>query len=118
MDSARWLFVVLFFWLGATLWCNLLEPAKADLVPSEITTAASSNSTSGGLADASLATPTGWATKVWGWITILWKALTFDYGIFTGYLFILRIICIFFSVAGLYFIADIAWKIRSIALGG
>jgi len=112
MTSARWLFLILVLWLGATLWSNALEPATTDLVPSDISGAAYA------LSDSSLATPAG-LVKIWDWVTTLWKALIFDYAwCSTGYLVIFRIILIFFSVAGIYFIADIIWKVRSIVLGG
>ncbi len=113
MSGARWLFVILIFWLGATIWCNALEPAKTELVPSELSLGAVQ-----GMADPILTTAPGAVlVKITPWITKFWKALIFDYGIFTGWLVILRIICILFTVASLYYIADIIWKIRSILLG-
>lgn len=110
MNTPKWLFFVLVFWLLATLWSNALEPSKAELLPSDI------SSTSETMSDPSLTSAPG-LVKIPSWVSNLWKALIFDYAWFTGYLFILRIICIFFTVAGLYCIADIIWKIRSILLG-
>jgi len=120
MHSARWLLIILLLWLGATIWSNALEPAKTDLLPASVAAESSEASAGGikGLADPSLASASG-VTKVLGWAGNVWKALIFDYAWFDGWIIgaILRTICIIFSIAGLYFIFDLIWKVRSMLLG-
>lgn len=120
MTSARWLFVILILWIGATIWSKSLEPAETELLPSEIITTIVGDKTTNepGLSNSNLATSAG-LVKIWDWAEAVWKALVFDYAWFDGWVIgtILRIICMAFTVAGLYFIADIIWKIRSILLG-
>lgn len=113
MNTPKWLFFVLVFWVGATLWCNALEPSTTSLIPGSVMATVEGEDS---MQDPSLTTAAG-VTKIWDWVGNIWKALTFDYGIFESWLNIIRIICVLFSIASLYFIADIIWKIRSILLG-
>jgi len=110
MNTPRWMFFVLTFWILATIWCNALEPTKTDLLSTDITGSVES------MRDTSLASASGFTT-VWAWVQNIWKALTFDYAIFTGWLVILRYICIAFTVASLYFIIDMIWKVRTMLFG-
>jgi hypothetical protein len=112
MSTPKWLFFVLLLWLFATIWSNALEPAQADLIPSSMSGNISS------MSDPSLVTATG-TVRVWDWVANIWKALTFDYAWFDGWIIgtILRIICVLLTIASIYFIADMIWKIRSILLG-
>jgi len=121
MNSARWLLIVLLLWLGATIWSNALEPSKTSLLPANAITGSSEASAGdiNELADPNLATAAD-VKKAIGWAGILVKALIFDYAWFDGWVIgaILRGICIIFSIAGLYFVLDILWKVRSVMFGG
>jgi hypothetical protein len=66
-----------------------------------------------------VASPSG-VTKAWDWVKTIFKALAFDYAWFQGWIIgsILRAICIFFSIASIYLILDLLWKVRSIIFGG
>lgn len=115
MTSPRWLFVALILWILASLWSNALEPAETELLSSDIT------GTIEGMGDPSLASAGG-AAKVWSWVTNIWKALVFDYAWFEGWAIgtILRVICIVFTIASLYFIADLiilVFRVAWAALG-
>ncbi|MCJ7805217.1 hypothetical protein MUP46_01055 [Patescibacteria group bacterium] len=118
MNTPKWLFFVLVFWIGATMWCNALEPAQPALMPASMSAALGDPAVegTGGLSDPGLASASG-VTMVWNVVKDIWKALSFDYGIFTGWLVILRAICIVFSIASLYFLIDIIWKVRTMLLG-
>lgn len=117
MNSARWLLIVLLLWIGATIWSNALEPAKADLLPADVASVVTIG-TQDTLADPSMATGVT-VVKAISWAGSIWKALIFDYAWFDGWVIgaILRAICICFSIAGLYFIFDLIWKVRSIVFG-
>ena len=113
MNAPSWLFFALVFWVLATVWCNSLEPAVAELVPENVATTIQGE---GGLRDPSLTTPTG-ATRAWSWAKNIWRALTFDYAIFDNdniVMQILRILCIIFTVASLWFIGELiimVWRV-------
>lgn len=115
------MFFVLVFWLLATLWSNALEPSKTELLPGSVAAESgeASSSTFKSLDNPSLVTASGVALAIWSWVGIFAKALTFDYAWFDGWTIgtILRIICIIFSVASLWYLADLIWKIRSMLLG-
>lgn len=108
MNTPKWLFFVLVFWVGATMWCNALEPAQPALMPASMATVLGDPAVegAGGLSNPSLASAAG-GELAKGWVDNLWKALSFDYGIFTGWLAIIRAVCIIFSIASLYFIVDL-----------
>lgn len=114
MNTPKWLFFVLVFWIMATLWCNALEPAATYLIP------ASASSTVRAMGDLNTATASG-GINIGSWIGNIWKALSFDYGIFTGsWLGIIRVICCIFTAASLYLVADLiiaVWRVIWAALG-
>ncbi len=113
MSTPKWLFFVLVFWVLATLWCNALEPATPSLLSSSMSSSIQS------MNDPSLASASG-GTKIMDWIGNIWKALSFDYGIFEGWLAIVRIICVLFTIGSLYLIADLIimiWRVIWAVLG-
>ncbi len=100
MNNPRWVFTVLLVWLFATMFSNALEPTAPYLL---------SPSVSGDISllnNPSLASASG-ASLVGDWVGNIWKALSFDYSFFTGWLVILRFICVIFSIAGLFYIVEI-----------
>jgi hypothetical protein len=112
VNTPAWLFFALAFWIGATLWCNSLEPAKTELYPETVAqTIEGENS----IRDTSVLTPSvSTATR---WAGNVWKALSFDYVVFDNdntVMQILHALCIIFTIASLWFIADLiimVWRV-------
>ena len=110
MNAPSWLFFALVFWVLTTVWCVSLEPTVPELVPQSMADVLPTEG-SGGLKDPSYVTATIInPAKLKAMAENVLRALIFDYAIFDNdnvVMQILRILCVVFTVASLWFIAEL-----------